>query len=324
MNDKKQFHMDWPRSIPFIGMHVGIISLCFVDFSLTALLFGIGFYCIRMLAITGFYHRYFAHRAFKTSRWFQFVGACVGAASVQRGPLWWAAHHRDHHLHSDTESDVHSPTISGFWFSHMGWFMTKEHFDLKEERIRDFSKYPELMFITKYDTVVPALFFALCLAIGWSWQFLVPAAEGVWALTIGQMIAYSFFASTVVLYHATFCVNSLLHLWGTRPYKTADTSRNNALISIIVFGEGWHNNHHHFQSSARNGFRWWEFDPTFWALKMLSWVGIVWDLKEVPPHIVHLTADAEVDKDEIASGDVQRKPATVKTTEEETVTSEAL
>ena len=324
MNDKKQFHIDWPRCIPFIGMHIGVISLCFVDFSWTAVLFGIGFYCIRMLAITGFYHRYFAHRAFKTSRWFQFVGACVGNASIQRGPLWWAAHHRDHHLHSDTDKDVHSPTLSGFWFSHMGWFMTKEHYDLKEDRIRDFSKYPELMFITKYDTVVPALFFALCFAIGWSWQFLVPAAEGVWALTAGQMIAYAFFASTVVLYHATFCVNSLLHVWGTRPYKTADTSRNNALISIIVFGEGWHNNHHHFQSSARNGFRWWEFDPTFWALKVLSWIGIVWDLKEVPPHIVHRTANAEVDKDETASADVHRKPLAAKTAEEETVTSEAL
>jgi len=324
MNDKKQFHIDWPRCIPFIGMHIGVISLCFVDFSWTAVLFGIGFYCIRMLAITGFYHRYFAHRAFKTSRWFQFVGACVGNASIQRGPLWWAAHHRDHHLHSDTDKDVHSPTLSGFWFSHMGWFMTKEHYDLKEDRIRDFSKYPELMFITKYDTIVPALFFALCFAIGWSWQFLVPAAEGVWALTAGQMIAYTFFASTVVLYHATFCVNSLLHVWGTRPYKTADTSRNNALISIIVFGEGWHNNHHHFQSAARNGFRWWEFDPTFWALKVLSWIGIVWDLKEVPAHIVHRTANAEVDKDEAASAVVQRKPLAAKTAEEETVTSEAL
>ena len=206
----------------------------------------------------------------------------------------------------------------------MGWFMTKEHFDLKEDRIRDFTKYPELMFITKYDTVVPALFFALCLAIGWSWPYLVPDAKGVWALTIGQMIAYSFFASTVVLYHATFCVNSLLHVWGTRPYKTADTSRNNALISIIVFGEGWHNNHHHFQSSARNGFRWWEFDPTFWALKVLSWVGIVWDLKEVPPHVIHRTADAEVDKDETTSADVHRNLPTAKTRQEESVTSEAL
>ena len=294
----KEYHIDWARSIPFLLMHVGVLLVFLVDFSWVAVGFAVGFYVIRMLAITGFYHRYFAHRAFKTSRWFQFFGGCVGAASVQRGPLWWAAHHRDHHLHSDTDQDVHSPKLTGFWFSHVGWFMTKEHFELKVDRIRDFAKFPELMFITKYDIVIPALFALLCYGIGWSWPLLFPDATGPWALTGWQMIAYSFFASTFCLYHATFCVNSVAHLWGTRPYKTTDTSRNNALISLLVMGEGWHNNHHHYQSAAKNGFLWWQFDPTYWVLKVLSWVGLVWDLKEVPRHIIHLTGTTAVDQAE--------------------------
>jgi len=215
----------------------------------------------RIWFITAGYHRYFAHRSYRTSRAFQLFLAVGGVMCVQKGPLWWAGHHREHHRNSDTENDVHSP-LKGFWWSHVGWILCDKFGEAPLERIKDFAKYPELRFIEKWNGTFALLTALLCLLIGgWSGLF------------------FGFFLSTVVLWHNTFLVNSVAHVVGRRRYVTDDTSRNNFLIALSTHGEGWHNNHHYYQASARNGFFWWEIDLTYQSLRVLSWFNIVRDLK---------------------------------------------
>ena len=271
--------IDWVRVIPFIGLHVAaVVGVYFVGFSWFAFWVAVGLYALRMFAITGFYHRYFSHKAFKTSRPVQFVFALIGTASVQRGPLWWASHHRNHHRHSDTEADVHSPVTQSFFVSHMGWFLTKAGFRTDRSVITDLVKFPELRLLDRYDVLVPiALATTLFVLGGWLHEH-----RPEYGTSAAQLLIWGFFVSTVVLFHATVTINSLAHRWGTRRYRTRDHSRNNWLLAIITFGEGWHNNHHHFPGAARNGFFWWEYDLTWYVLKLMSWMRLVWDLKPVP------------------------------------------
>ena len=218
---------------------------------------------------TAFYHRYFSHRAFKTSRWFQFVGHFLGNAAAQRGPLWWAAHHREHHRHSDREGDVHSPHVHGFLWSHMGWFMEGSNFSKDRTGIRDLTKYPELRFLDRYDLVAPVV-----LALG---MFFWGATLERWSPQLGtngwQMLVWGFLVSTVILYHVTYAINSLAHVFGSQRFPTADHSRNNLWLALITFGEGWHNNHHYYPSAARQGFYWWEIDVTYYILRAPGEVG---------------------------------------------------
>jgi stearoyl-CoA desaturase (delta-9 desaturase) len=231
-----------------------------------------------MFAVTGFYHRYFSHRTFKTSRPWQFVFAILGNTSVQRGPLWWAAHHRHHHRHADKEEDVHSPLRHGFIYSHIGWLTTRENFPTRIHYVKDWAQYPELVLINRFDTLVPAMLAAMTYGLG---EFLEFSAPGLG--TDGpQMLIWGFFISTVVLFHGTATINSLDHMFGSRRYDTPDTSRNNALLALITLGEGWHNNHHHYPIAARQGFFWWELDVTYWILRLLGRLGIVQDLRPVP------------------------------------------
>ena len=270
--------IDWLRVVPFLGMHAMCFGVIWVGFSWFALWTAVALYAVRMFAITGFYHRYFAHKAFRTSRAMQFVFALVGAASVQRGPLWWAAHHRNHHRHADTERDPHSPGRHGFFWSHAGWFLTRGGFRTDLERIPDLARYPELRLLDRYDVFVPiALATALFLLGGW-----LERAHPELGTSAAQLLVWGFFISTVVLFHATVTINSLAHRYGTRRFATADDSRNNAWLALITFGEGWHNNHHHFPGSARQGFAWWEIDVTYYGLRALAALGLVWDLKPVP------------------------------------------
>jgi stearoyl-CoA desaturase (Delta-9 desaturase) len=270
--------VDWLRILPFVGLHLMCLGVFVVGFSWFAFWAALGLYAVRMFAITGFYHRYFSHKAFRTSRVAQFVFGVIGAASVQRGPLWWAAHHRHHHIHADTPADVHSPVQHGFLWSHVGWFLTPAGFRTDTARIRDLVRYPELRLLDRFDLVVPvALATALFLLGGW----LERAAPGL-GTSATQLLVWGFFVSTVVLFHATVTINSLAHRFGTRRFETRDDSRNNLLLALLTFGEGWHNNHHQFPGSARQGFRWWEVDLTYYLLRVLALVGIVWDLKPVP------------------------------------------
>ena len=273
--------VDWVRATPFIAMHLACLAVLVVGVSATALWVALGLYVVRMFAITGFYHRYFSHRTFRTSRPVQFAFALLGAASVQRGPLWWAAHHRHHHVHADTAADVHTPR-KGFWRSHAGWFLTDAGFRTDTSRIGDLLKYPELRWLDRYDTAVPVLLAVLLFGIGMALER--------WAPGLGtngpQLLVWGFFVSTVVLFHATVTINSLAHRWGTRRFATRDDSRNNALLALITFGEGWHNNHHYFPGSARQGFRWWEIDLTWYGLRLMQALGLVRDHKPVPAWVM--------------------------------------
>jgi stearoyl-CoA desaturase (delta-9 desaturase) len=231
-----------------------------------------------MFAITGVYHRYFSHRTYRTSRLMQFFLAVLGNSSVQRGPLWWASVHRHHHQHSDQEEDVHSPLQRGFLWSHIGWMTSSRNFPTNYKRVKDLTKFPELVLLNRFDLVVPFLYAVALLVVGGVVGHFWPES----GTSAGQLFIWGFFVSTVVLLHATLCINSLAHTMGSRRFETTDTSRNSLFLALLTLGEGWHNNHHHSMTSARQGFYWWEIDITYYILKMLSWAGLIWDLRPVP------------------------------------------
>ncbi len=269
------------RTLPFIGLHLACLLVFFTGTSAFAVGFAIAFFFVRMFAITGFYHRYFSHKTFKTNRFWQFLFALLGPSAAQRGPLWWAAHHRHHHQHSDDPEDLHSPQQNGFWWSHVGWFTCDAGFAMDERRVRDWLKFPELRFINRFDALVPALVVLLIFGLG--------EALAAWAPGLGtngfQLVVWGFFISTVVLFHATVSINSLAHVWGSRRFETSDDSRNNFWLALITLGEGWHNNHHRWPQSARQGFRWYEIDITYYLLWLMEKLGIIHDLNPLPKHV---------------------------------------
>jgi stearoyl-CoA desaturase (delta-9 desaturase) len=270
--------VEWARIVPFILMHVACLAVFWVGTSPVAVGTAVALYFIRMFAITGFYHRYFSHRSFKTSRVGQFVFGVLGATAVQRGPVWWAAHHRHHHAYSDKPEDVHSPVHHGFIRSHMGWFLSRRNFSPNLKYVRDLTRYPELRLLDRFDVLVPFAFAGLIFLVGALLETKAPQL----GTTRWQMLVWGFFISTVACYHGTYTINSLCHVFGTQRYRTGDQSRNNWLLALITLGEGWHNNHHHYPSSCRQGFYWWEIDITWYVLRVLAWLGIIWDLRTVP------------------------------------------
>lgn len=265
---------EWRRCLPFVFLHIGCIGVLTVGWNWTVVAIAVALYLVRMFAITGFYHRYFSHRTFQTSRWMQFAFAVLGSSSVQRGALWWAAVHR----HADQEHDVHSPGLSGFWWAHIGWMTSSKNFPTDYGAVRDLAKYPELVFLNRFDLLVPAAFGALLYACGEMLRVFEPGL----GTNGGQLFVWGFFISTVVLLHGTLFINSLAHAFGARRFATDDDSRNSLLLALITLGEGWHNNHHRYMATARQGFYWWEIDMTYYALRALSWTGLIWDLKPVP------------------------------------------
>ena len=271
--------VNWLRCFPFVLLHLGCLAVFFVGWSWTAIHVAIILYVVRMFAITGIYHRYFSHRSFKTSRPAQFVFAVLGAASAQRGPLWWAANHRNHHRDSDTEADPHSPVRYGFLRSHAGWFMCTRYYPTQYRRIQDFARFPELVWLNRFDKVIPALLGLLIFLLGVALNYTMPSL-GVSGL---QLFVWGFVVSTTLLFHATASINSVAHIIGRKRYNTGDESRNNFVLALITLGEGWHNNHHQHMGCARQGFYWWEIDITYYILKFLSLCGVIWDLKPVPP-----------------------------------------
>jgi stearoyl-CoA desaturase (Delta-9 desaturase) len=273
---------DWFRCIPFVVVHLMCLGVIWVGWSPIAVGVAIALYFIRMFAITGFYHRYFSHRSFKTSRAGQFVFAAIGATAVQRGALWWASHHRLHHQRSDEPTDVHSPAQQGFIWSHIGWITSEANFRSELSVVRDLAKFPELMFLDRFDVLIPTVLGFALFGLGAELQRHAPGLH----TTGAQMLIWGFFISTVVLAHGTFTINSLAHVFGRRRYETNDDSRNSFALAMVTLGEGWHNNHHHFPAAARNGFFWWEIDITYYTLKLLEACGIIWDLRQVPPELL--------------------------------------
>jgi stearoyl-CoA desaturase (delta-9 desaturase) len=274
--------VDWVRCIPFIILHAGCLGVLWVGGSPFAVGTAVALYFLRMFAVTGIYHRYFSHKTYRTSRFGQFLLALWGATTVQRGALWWAYHHRHHHQHSDDPEDAHSPHVHGFWWSHIGWITSRRNFPTDYSKIRDLAAFPELVWLNRFDTVVPILFATGLWSLGWLLELYAPGLH----TTSWQMLWWGFFVSTTVLFHGTACINSLAHLMGRRRFQTADDSRNSWILTCITLGEGWHNNHHRYMSATRQGFHWWEIDPTYYGLKLLSYTGFICDLKPVPASVM--------------------------------------
>ena len=266
--------IDWFRVIPFILIHFGALAAFWTHFEWYLVWVALFLFVIRMFAITGFYHRYFAHKTFKTSRLMQFIFAFIGSTAAQRGPIWWASHHRRHHLNSDRHNDHHSPHTHHFLWSHMGWFLAKKNFLTDRKVVRDLIKFKELVLIDRFDWLPPVLLLLSLFVIG-DYLSLTSGISGL------NMVIWGFCVSTILVYHCTFAVNSIAHLWGTQRYNTKEESKNNFFVALLTFGEGWHNNHHHYPGSIRQGFYWWEVDLTYYALRFLSFFGIVYNLRTV-------------------------------------------
>lgn len=269
--DANDVHDDiiYPSAVPFVLVHLGCFAAIWTGVTLEALILCIALYWLRIFAIGAGYHRYFSHRSYSTSRAFQFVLAFLAQTTSQKSVIWWASKHRNHHLHSDTWQDVHSPRHHGFIYSHLGWIFSRKHDEPDFSKVSDLTRYPELMWLHKFEVLPAVLLAGLCfLLAGWS------------GLVVG------FLWSTVLVYHGTFCINSLAHVSGRKRYVTGDDSRNNWLLAVFTMGEGWHNNHHAYQASVRQGFKWWEIDPTYYLLRALSWTGLVWDLQTPPEPVL--------------------------------------
>lgn len=270
--------VEWGRIVPFVMLHLGCLLVFQVGASAVAIGVAVALYVLRMFAITAVYHRGLSHRAFTCNRWLMFAGAFLAASGAQRGPLWWAAHHRRHHRFADSDKDAHSPHRHGLWWSHMGWFTTRRNYRTDHEQVADLLLFPELRWLDRFDLLAPLAMFAVLFGLG--------EVLAAWAPGLGtdglQLLVWGGFVSTIVLFHATSTINSLGHVFGRRRYPTRDHSRNSLLLALLTFGEGWHNNHHWYPASARQGFFWWEVDLTFYALRLLSAIGVVRDLRPVP------------------------------------------
>ena len=252
---------DWEVLAWMLFMHLGALAALFT-FNWKAF-----FVCLFLWWLTGGigiclgYHRYFTHRSFDTPRWIQYLLAFFGTMAGEAGPIKWVAAHRYHHTYSDdAERDPHSPR-NGFWWSHMSWLFNREEFLAKYDSYKkyapDMAKDPVIRFLDKYHYLSIFMLAALLYALG-GWPF----------------IAWGIFLRAILVYHSTWLVNSASHVWGYRSFKTEDLSRNNWWVALLTFGEGWHNNHHAFQRSARHGFRWWEVDATYITIRIMGLLGL--------------------------------------------------
>ncbi len=279
--------MNLIKQSAFWMIHLGCFAVFWVGFSWTALLLCVALYAVRMFGVTGVYHRYFSHRSYQTSRWFQFVLAFLGATSAQKGPIWWASHHRHHPKHSDTEEDIHPPGIYGLWWAHVGWVLSTQFVGTREELVKDLVKFPELRLLDVYHLVPPLCLIFATLGLGFALEAYAPGLH----TSASQLFVWGFCISTTLLYHGTFCINSFAHVLGRPRFETGDDSKNSFLLALITLGEGWHNNHHRYPGSERQGFYWWEIDISHYTLKGLSWLGLVWDLREPPERIYQEARD---------------------------------
>jgi stearoyl-CoA desaturase (Delta-9 desaturase) len=271
--------------IGFVVVHLLPLAALFTGATLFDWLVCIFLYVFRMFWVTGGYHRYFSHKSYKTSRWFQAVIAFMAQTSAQKGALWWASHHRVHHRHSDQPEDPHSMKLYGFWHSHVGWIVGPDHKETNYKVIADYAKYPELVWLNKRHLVPPFVLALVVMALG---GMVNGSGIGDMFTTAGfSTLFIGFFLSTILLYHGTFSINSIMHKFGKQRYESGDESKNSLWLALLTLGEGWHNNHHYYEVAARQGFFWWEIDLTYYGLKMLSWMGLIWDLRGVPNHIKH-------------------------------------
>ena len=284
----KLMHRGINVSLPgvlFLLMHVACFAVFWTGINWQAAVLCAFMFVTRKFGITGAFHRYFSHRSYKTSRFFQFCLAFLGGSAAQKGALWWAAHHRHHHKHSDTDHDLHSAKLEGFYWSHVGWVLSKEYEEYDPNVVRDLYKYPELVWLDKYIFIPPIAAGTFAFVVGHFWFH-----NAMMGLIVGFLI------STVILYHTTFAINSLCHMFGKRRYETGEESKNSLWLAIVTMGEGWHNNHHHYPLSARQGFFWYEIDITYYILLTLEKLGIVWDLQAPPKRMLKPEAMTAINK----------------------------
>lgn len=262
-------------AIGFALVHLAALGVFLVGFWWQGVALALVSYYVRMFAITAGYHRYFSHRAYRLNRFWQFALAFLGQTSAQKGVLWWAAHHRHHHRYSDQPEDLHSPMQRGFWWSHMGWILADDYAETRYDAVPDLAKFPELVWLNR-NQYLPTMLYAigLTLAFGWTGLF------------------YGYFLSTVLLWHGTFSINSIMHVFGRRVYRTTDDSRNSMIFALVTMGEGWHNNHHYYPGSAAQGFRWWQVDMSYYALLLGEKLRIVKDMRRVPQRVLVATEEA--------------------------------
>lgn len=253
----------------FIVLHLALGLVVLYPPTLALVALAVGGYLIRMWALTVGFHRYFSHRAYRTSRGFQLFLAVLGATAMQNGPLWWASWHRRHHRFPDAPGDPHSPVVDGFWHAHIGWIFDGQHTQPDLVNVQDLTAVPELRFVERFNKLA---------VVAW--------AAGAYFIAGLPGVVWGFVVSTVALAHSVFFINSLAHVWGSRRYATADQSRNNPLLAVLTLGEGWHNNHHHYMSAARQGFFWWEIDVSYYTIKVLSWLRLVWDVRAPPSSVL--------------------------------------
>ena len=255
--------------LPLILVHLSLIGLFYVPFTWTGLILFFVMTRITGLGVTVGFHRYFSHHAFKTSRWFQFVLGVFGCTALQKGPLWWVAHHREHHRHSDTVNDVHSPVVDGFWYGHVGWLFARDLMHPSHECMKDLTKFPELLWLDRLWMVPGILAAAACYAI-----------DG------GSGLLWGFSLSTVAIFQFTFAVNSVGHRWGPQRFNTGEGSRNNWFLGYVAMGDGWHNNHHRSPTSARHGLAWYELDIAYMMICNLKRVGLIWGVRQPPASVL--------------------------------------
>ncbi|MET0620163.1 MAG: fatty acid desaturase [Thermoanaerobaculia bacterium] len=249
----------------FLVVHVAALGVFALGFSWKGIALCLGSYYLRMFAVTAGFHRYFSHRTYRLPRVPQFLLAVLGQTAAQKGVLWWASHHRHHHKYSDRPEDIHSPMQSGFWWAHIGWILSPDNEKTDYSRVPDLAKYPELVWLNEHQYLATILY-AITMYLGFG--------------PVG--LFYGYFLSTVFLWHGTFTINSVMHLFGRRVFATTDDSRNSFLFSLLTMGEGWHNNHHWAPGSAAQGFRWWEIDPSYYLLWLGERLGLVKNLNRPP------------------------------------------
>ena len=267
-------------TIPLAGLVVGLWLLWGTHFNWLYLGLMVGMYLLTGFGITIGYHRLFTHRSFKTPRWFANTLAILGSMAVEGPVLHWVAVHRKHHQHSDDHSDPHSPhacggglsgTLRGMWHAHVGWSLHAKKKENLTHYVHDLRKDKTLVWI---NNLFPAW-----VLIG----FILPAAIGglVTMTWMGVLLGFLWggLVRVMLVHHATWSINSVCHLWGSRPFKSNDESRNNALFGILALGEGWHNNHHAFPTSARHGLAWWQFDISYILIVVMSRVGLASKVK---------------------------------------------
>jgi len=270
-------------TLPFVGVLAAIVLLWGVAFDWIHLAIMAFMYVITAIGITVGYHRYFTHRSFRTNRAVEAVLAALGSMAMEGPVLTWAAVHRSHHQHSDHDDDPHSPhghgatwwgMLRGMWHAHMGWMLSGTRRGL-DRYVVDLQADPLVRWMSRR---------------WWLWVFVglaLPAALGglLTQSWLGVLLGFIWGGPVRVflVHHVTWSINSVCHIWGTRPFRSRDESRNNVVFGVLALGEGWHNNHHAFPTSARHGLRWWQLDVSYLVIRGLALVGLAHDIRTPSP-----------------------------------------